>query len=149
MREMAVGRVRRPEGGPGACGWGGRAIRTLGGASALVVQSQRLQTTEITRTLIPRLPVHVTIVASPRLTPHSEQDLEPDKMSSSLAGALVPPDEQINASSADVDIHSSSFDDATPDTAADLDPKQEEEMGDLFGEDSNVDFVHHSRLVLQ
>src|SRR6266850_2163676 len=104
MREMAVGRVRRPEGGPGACGWGGRAIRTLGGASALVVQSQRLQTTEITRTLIPRLPVHVTIVASPRLTPHSEQDLE---------------------------------------------PKQEEEMGDLFGEDSNVDFVHHSRLVLQ
>jgi hypothetical protein len=69
-------------------------------------------------------------------------------MSSSLAGALVPPDEQINASSADVDMHSSSFDDATPDTAADLDPKQEEEMGDLFGEDSNVDFVHHSRLVL-
>jgi hypothetical protein len=67
-------------------------------------------------------------------------------MSSSLAGALVPPDE--NATSADVDMHSSSFDDATPDTAADLDPKQEEEMGDLFGEDSNVDFVHHSRLVL-
>jgi hypothetical protein len=70
-------------------------------------------------------------------------------MSSSLAGALVPPDEKINAVPADVDTHSSSFDDATPDTAAELYPKQEEEMGDLFGEDTNVDFVHHSRLVLR
>ena len=62
-------------------------------------------------------------------------------MSSSLAGALVPPDEQINAEDM--------FGDVTPDTAAaELYPKQEEEMGDLFGEDSNVDFVHHSRLVL-
>jgi hypothetical protein len=134
------GPCQTSRGGPGACGWGGRAIRTPGGASALVVQSQRLQTTRnYADALMPTLPVHVIIVASPRLAPQ----LKPDKMSSSLAGALVPPDEP-----ADVDMHSSSFDDATPDTAADLYPKQEEEMGDLFGEDSNVDFVHHSRLVL-
>jgi hypothetical protein len=73
-------------------------------------------------------------------------------MSSSLAGALVSPDipdDKLNATSADVDMHSSSFEDATPDPATELYPKQEEEMGDLFGEDSNVDFVHHSRLVLR
>jgi hypothetical protein len=57
---------------------------------------------------------------------------------SSLTGALE------DVTSADVDIQPSSFDDAaTPE----LEPKQEVEMGDLFGEDSNVDFVHHSRLV--
>ncbi|KAH9967287.1 Leo1-like protein-domain-containing protein [Russula dissimulans] len=63
---------------------------------------------------------------------------------SSLAGALVPPDityDRDNVTSADVDMHSSSFDDAPPEHY----PKQEEELGDLFGEDSNVDFVHHSR----
>ena len=62
---------------------------------------------------------------------------------SSLAGALVPPDITYNITSADVDMNSSSFDDAPQEHY----PKQEEEMGDLFGEDSNVDFVHHSRLV--
>ena len=56
---------------------------------------------------------------------------------SSLTGALE------DVTSADVDMHQSSFDDATPE----LELKQEVEMGDLFGEDSNVDFVHHSRLV--
>ena len=57
---------------------------------------------------------------------------------SSLTGALE------DVTSADVDMHPSSFDHAaTPE----LEPKQEVEMGDLFGEDSNVDFVHHSRLV--
>jgi hypothetical protein len=64
-------------------------------------------------------------------------------MSSSLAGALVPP----NATLTDVDMHSSEFDDATPDPAAESYPKQEDEMGDLFGEDANVDFVQHTRLV--
>ena len=63
---------------------------------------------------------------------------------SSLTGALESPDDKIDATSADVDMHPSSFEDAaTPE----LEPKHEEEMGDLFGEDSNVDFVHHSRLV--
>jgi RNA polymerase-associated protein LEO1 len=42
-------------------------------------------------------------------------------------------------------MHPSSFDDAPPDTATEDHLKQEEEMGDLFGEDSNVDFVHHGR----
>jgi len=65
-------------------------------------------------------------------------------MSSSLAGALASPD--IPYEKQDVDMHSSSFDDAPPDTAAEQHLKHEE-MGDLFGEDSNVDFVHHSRLV--
>jgi hypothetical protein len=72
-------------------------------------------------------------------------------MSSSLAGALVSPDaahyDKTDASSADVDMHPSSFDDTALDTATDLYPKHDEEMGDLFGEDANVDFVHHSRLV--
>ena len=62
---------------------------------------------------------------------------------SSLTGALDPPYDKIDVTSADVDMHPSSFDDATPEP----EPKQEEEMGDLFGEDSNVDFVHHSQLV--
>jgi hypothetical protein len=65
-------------------------------------------------------------------------------MSSSLAGALASPD--IPYEKHDVDMHSSSFDDAPPDTTAEQHLKHEE-MGDLFGEDSNVDFVHHSRLV--
>jgi hypothetical protein len=64
-------------------------------------------------------------------------------MSSSLAGALASPDIPYDEKQ-DVDMHSSSFDDAPPDTAAE---QKQEEMGDLFGEDSNVDFVHHSRLV--
>lgn len=71
-------------------------------------------------------------------------------MSSSLAGALAPPDipyEKVNLKQ-DVDMHPSSFDDAPPDAATEHHQlKQEEEMGDLFGEDSNVDFVHHGRLV--
>jgi hypothetical protein len=50
------GPYQTSRGGPWGLWWGGRAIRTLGGASALLVQSQRLQTTEITRTLIPRCP---------------------------------------------------------------------------------------------
>jgi len=62
---------------------------------------------------------------------------------SSLTGALESPYDKIEATSADVDMHPSSFGDVTPE----LEPKQEEVMGDLFGEDSNVDFVHHSRLV--
>jgi len=65
-------------------------------------------------------------------------------MSSSLAGALASSD--IPDEKQDVDMHSSSFDDALPDTTAEQHIKHEE-MGDLFGEDSNVDFVHHSRLV--
>ena len=65
-------------------------------------------------------------------------------MSSSLAGAL---DNIYNDTKPDVDMHSS-FDDAPPHVTTERYPKQEEEMGDLFGEDSNVDFVHHSRLVL-
>ena len=60
---------------------------------------------------------------------------------SSLAGALASPDVPYKQ---DVDMHSASFDDAPPDTSDHL---KEEEMGDLFGEDSNVDFVHHGRLV--
>lgn len=69
---------------------------------------------------------------------------------SSLAGALVSPDTNTylnNANSADIDMHASSFDDVSPDTATGHHPKQEDEMGDLFGEDANIDFVHHSRLV--
>ena len=63
---------------------------------------------------------------------------------SSLTGALESPYDKIDPTSADVDMHPSSFGDVTPE----LEPKQEEVMGDLFGEDSNVvDFVHHSRLV--
>ena len=54
---------------------------------------------------------------------------------SSLAGAL-----DTNNS---IGIHPS-FDDISPDTAT---PKQDDEMGDLFGEDANIDFVHHSRSV--
>ncbi|KAH9993735.1 Leo1-like protein-domain-containing protein [Russula compacta] len=61
-------------------------------------------------------------------------------MSSSLAGAL---DTTYNDTKPDVDMHSS-FDDASHHVTAERYPKQEE-MGDLFGEDSNVDFVHHSR----
>ena len=64
-------------------------------------------------------------------------------MSSSLAGALASPD--ISYEKQDVDMHSSSFDDAPSHSAAEH--LKHEEMGDLFGEDSNVDFVHHSRLV--
>jgi len=64
-------------------------------------------------------------------------------MSSSLAGALASPD--IPYEKQDVDMHSS-FDDPPPDTAAEQHLKHEE-MCDLFGEDTNVDFVHHSRLV--
>lgn len=60
---------------------------------------------------------------------------------SSLAGALASPDVPYKQ---DVDMHSASFEDAPPDTSDHL---KEEEMGDLFGEDSNVDFVHHGRLV--
>lgn len=63
-------------------------------------------------------------------------------MSSSLAGALASPDTPYEKQ--DVDMHSS-FDDA-PDPAAEQHLKHEE-MGDLFGEDSNVDFVQHSRFV--
>ncbi len=66
---------------------------------------------------------------------------------SSLVGALASPDipyEKVKVKQ-DVDMHSP-FDDAPPETAAEQHLKQEE-MGDLFGEDSNVDFVHHSRLV--
>jgi hypothetical protein len=66
-------------------------------------------------------------------------------MSSSLAGALASPD--IPYEKQDVDMQSSSLDDAPPDSAAEQHLKHEE-MGDLFGEDSNVDFVHHSRSVL-
>lgn len=67
---------------------------------------------------------------------------------SSLAGALVSQDvNTYNANSVHIDMRSSSFDDISPDTATGHAPKQEEEMGDLFGEDANVDFVHHSRLV--
>ena len=71
---------------------------------------------------------------------------------SSLAGALVSPDvntyhNQNNPNSAHIDMHTS-FDDFSSDTATGRHPKQDdEEMGDLFGEDANVDFVHHSRLV--
>jgi hypothetical protein len=68
-------------------------------------------------------------------------------MSSSLAGALASPD--TIKFQQDVDMHPSSFDDAPPDTATEDHLKQEEEMGDLFGEDSNVDFVHHGRLVFR
>lgn len=64
-------------------------------------------------------------------------------MSSSLAGALASPD--IPYEKQDVDMHSSPFDDAPSHTAAEH--EKHEEMGDLFGEDSNVDFVHHSRSV--
>lgn len=67
-------------------------------------------------------------------------------MSSSLAGALASPDTPYEKQ--DVDMHSSSFDDTPPDTTAEQHQKHEE-MGDLFGEDSNVDFVHHSRLVFR
>jgi hypothetical protein len=63
-------------------------------------------------------------------------------MSSSLAGALASPD--IPYEKQDVDMHSSSFD--ASHTAEEQHLKHEE-MGDLFGEDSNVDFVHHSRSV--
>jgi hypothetical protein len=69
---------------------------------------------------------------------------------SSLAGALVSQDvKPYNANSVHIDMHnSSSFDDIASDTATGHAPKkEEEEMGDLFGEDANVDFVHHSRLV--
>ena len=62
-------------------------------------------------------------------------------MSSSLAGALASPD--IPYEKQDVDMHSS-FDDA-PETAEQH--LKHEEIGDLFGEDSNVDFVQHSRSV--
>ncbi|KAH9975921.1 Leo1-like protein-domain-containing protein [Lactifluus volemus] len=67
---------------------------------------------------------------------------------SSLAGALVSQDvKPYNANSVHIDMHnSSSFDDIASDTATGHAPKkEEEEMGDLFGEDANVDFVHHSR----
>jgi hypothetical protein len=71
---------------------------------------------------------------------------------SSLAGALVSPDtntyHQDNVNSAGIDMHASSLDDLSPDTATGHHPKQEDEMGDLFGEDANIDFVHHSRLNL-
>jgi hypothetical protein len=72
-------------------------------------------------------------------------------MSSSLAGALASPDipYEKNNFRQDVDMRPSSFDGAPPDTATEHDQKQEEEMGDLFGEDSNVDFVHHGRLVFR
>lgn len=63
---------------------------------------------------------------------------------SSLAGALASPDIPYKQ---DADMHSASFDDAPPDTSNH--PKEDEEMGDLFGEDSNVDFVHHGRLVFR
>ena len=67
-------------------------------------------------------------------------------MSSSLAGALASSD--IPYEKQDVDMHSSSFDDAPPRTDTDAEQHlKHEEMGDLFGEDSNVDFVHHSRSV--
>jgi hypothetical protein len=70
---------------------------------------------------------------------------------SSLAGALVSPHvntyhHQNNASSTHIDAHTSSFDDISSDTATGRHPKQDdEEMGDLFGEDANVDFIHHNR----
>lgn len=63
---------------------------------------------------------------------------------SSLAGALASPDISYKQ---DVEMHSSSSDDVPPDVGTENHPKQEEEMGDLFGEDSNVDFIHHGRLV--
>ncbi|KAI9511594.1 Leo1-like protein-domain-containing protein [Russula earlei] len=65
--------------------------------------------------------------------------------SSSLAGALVPEHITYHKGDADVDMHPSSLDDVPPSdpAAAERHPKQEEEMGDLFGEDADVDFVHH------
>jgi RNA polymerase-associated protein LEO1 len=68
---------------------------------------------------------------------------------SSLAGALVssPDINQNNTNSDHIDMHTSSFVDISPDTATSRHPKQDEEMGDLFGEDANVDFVHHNRSV--
>ena len=82
--------------------------------------------------------------ASPRLARRSAGPV----VMSSLAGALSSPDTPYDKVKfkQDVDMHSSSFDDTPPDTAAEQHLKQEE-MGDLFGEDSNVDFVHHSRSV--
>jgi hypothetical protein len=87
------------------------------------------------------------------LGPSPAPDLGPDRpvVMSSLAGALASPDipfDKIKFNQ-DVDMHPSSFDDAPPDTATDHHLKQEEEMGDLFGEDSNVDFVQHGRLVFR
>ena len=63
---------------------------------------------------------------------------------SSLAGALASPDTSYKQ---DVEMHHSSSDDVPPDVGTENHLKQEEEMGDLFGEDSNVDFIHHGRLV--
>ena len=118
----------------------GRAEAALAEVSALVGSANmRIQAHHVAS--------HVTVLG---LSP--APDLGPDRpvvMSSSLAGALASPDipyDKIKFNQ-DVDMHSSSFDDAPPDTATDHHLKQEEEMGDLFGEDSNVDFVQHGRLV--
>lgn len=116
----------------------GKERARVGGVGALVVWRKGTNT----RNSIPRRLHHViTLKTSPRLAFAFATDRE-DNMSS-LTGALESPDDKIHGTSADVDMHPSSFEDATPE----LEPKQEEEMGDLFGEDSNVDFVHHSRLV--
>jgi hypothetical protein len=96
-----------------------------------------------------------THTSTPRCSTRDQLDLaspdlctRPVVMSSSLAGALASPDtayEKTNFKQ-DVDMHPSSFDDASPDAVTEHHHlKQEEEMGDLFGEDSNVDFVHHGR----
>ena len=127
------------KGGPGwlvVVAWQGKGA--VGGVGALVVSCKGTNYAEFHPTpLTPR-----DHLGKPHLASLSRTT---DNMSS-LTGALESPDDKIDVTSADVDMHPSSFEDAaTPELEPE--PKQEEEMGDLFGEDSNVDFVHHSRLV--
>ena len=127
----------RQEMGPGGLvvAWQGKERARVGGVGALVVWRKGTNT----RNSIPRRLHHViTLKTSPHLATDRQDNM------SSLTGALESPDDKVHGTSADVDMHPSSFEDAT---TPELELKQEEEMGDLFGEDSNVDFVHHSRLV--
>lgn len=139
------GRARVPcqhgkKGGLEACCVAGQGKGALGGVSALVVWCQR-----------PQIGSHAAyprdhgphLAASLLAATDRDRDRDRTKDMSSLTGALESPFHKIDPTSADVDMHPSSFGDVTPE----LEPKQEDAMGDLFGEDSNVDFVHHSRLV--
>ncbi|KAI0272466.1 Leo1-like protein-domain-containing protein [Gloeopeniophorella convolvens] len=60
---------------------------------------------------------------------------------SSLLDALAEPP-AYDHSHADADVLSTPLNDVAPDTAPEEQPKEDEEMGDLFGEDTNVEFAH-------